>query len=49
MICSMMQLMKSSCKKKKITVQYETHDKIIDEIDEYELYEIDKINLDEKK
>ena len=36
-------------KNEKLSVKYETHDNIDDEVDEDELYELDKMSLDEKK
>ena len=30
-------------------MKYETHDNIDDEVNEYELYELDKMSLDEKE
>ena len=43
-----MRLIRSHCRRK-ISVKDETHDNIDDESDEYELYEFDKMILDEKE
>ena len=50
MLWSNMQLVISSFKKKrKSSVEYEIHDNIDNEVDEYDLYELDKTSLDEKE
>ena len=35
--------------KRKSSVEYEIHDNIDNEVDEYDLYELDKTSLDEKE
>ena len=42
-----MKLIISSCKIKTFSVKYETHENIDDEVDEDDLYKIDKIIIDE--
>ena len=44
-----MHLMRSSCKIKKSNVKDETHKNIYDEVNEYELYNLEKMILDEKE
>ena len=44
-----MQLMIASCRRKKSSLQDETHENIDDEVDEYELCNIDKTSLGDKE